>query len=229
MLQFDPHIFVREFQRTPEEQRATWFSPTELSTFKSASLDLVHTCKQQRGCNNKPILFSHPSLSATAADDDDEQQQHPVQRILIIDPLDVSAAVVARGVRQLFPRAASIETRRRVDYDDDTNTTTFLPWDVIVCAERWRPCWYHRSMMHHNNNNNDETGSGLVRAWKEQHPSVVWIGTSAHPEDEVVLQAAGVDLFWNLPLELDDDDTTTMIDARREAIVQLVRQKQGRT
>lgn len=183
---FDPQIFVREFYRSPEEQNANlWFSPDELQLFQTAA------AAGHRG----PLLFSHPSLSHHH-DDEDDTNNSTIRRILVLDPHDVSAARVARGVQQLFPKA-QVQVRRQLP--TSSCNYSYYYWDVIVVAERWQPLWYRRSAAHTGGSawltkSNMGEGRGARR--------VLLIGMSAHEEDRAVMEAAGVDLFWSLPLAL---------------------------
>ena len=218
-ISFDPHIWVREFERSETERQSIWYTPQELTTFKVQALnriiaydggELIPTGTGRmihHNNNNKKALFSHAALqvessSATAttrttppADDLFRMAvlQNEIRRILIVDPHDICLKLFAKTLRLAFPKIVEITTasssKEAASYLHNNNNRSF---DIAIVEERLG--------LFHRQDGKEASGSSLLRDISSSHHKTLLIGVSARlPQDGERLQQAGADFLWPKP------------------------------
>jgi len=126
-VKFDPRIWIREFNRTPEEADRTWYNNNDMDDFKSLALDRIlryqstteilatgtgPTIQRTLPAWNGPI-YSHAALTLDGENDDDTFMREKVlekelRSILIVDPQKLCLKLFSKAFKNALPRSARI-------------------------------------------------------------------------------------------------------------------------
>lgn len=185
---FDPRICIRQFNRSQEELKSTWFSPDELCNFRKEALQrILQTKSWGQDHPQQRAVFTHHALSSSSIQDE------PIQDILIVDAHDICANLFAMGLSSIFPDARILKAR-------STGEATVLcqrhSFDMMVVEERLK--MFHRQ-------ESPASGSCLLKTVRNAERTLL-VGVSAHlAQDASKLKTAGADLLWTKPPPRMDD------------------------
>lgn len=149
---FDPRVWVREFERSPEEHQSTWYTNKDLEAFKVAAVErimafagetesfLVPTGtgrmvvpQQQR----KKAFFSHQALGTEKEVRREALfravMQNELRRILVVDSHDIFLKLFAKTLRPLLPHAEIVLAKSAESALSQAETGRF---DLVLVEER---------------------------------------------------------------------------------------------
>lgn len=217
MIHFDPRIWIREFQRSPQEEANTWYSDQDMDRFKRHAMALIVAKDRETAAGlmkmggspqHSRAVYTHQALGE-ASDQQDLTKalqndryrgmvaQHEIRRILIVDPHDICQRLFERAFSMLLPLAQVVSVASAPEAMDRLATQSF---DVIVVEERLERTFHQHKAQ--------QSGSDLFRSLRSMsgaannsnHTTSLWIGVSAYLiKDQHSLEASGVDLCWSKP------------------------------
>jgi hypothetical protein len=205
---FDPRISVRQFNRSQEELKSTWFSADELGSFRKEALQRIVQF-QRRGSLTptsggvQRAIFSHQALGLGNNIHTNEQSVHNqnelvIQNILIVDVHDICANLFAKGLLALFPNARIVKAKTS---EEAVKHMQLIRFDMILVEERLK--MFHRCQ----NVEPAASGSCLLQTSVRNKDKTLLVGVSAHlAEDASKLRAAGADILWSKPPPLMDHE-----------------------
>jgi len=204
-IHFDPRIWIREFERSPEEQEETWYSSQDMNRFKRHAMALIisqdlPTAKRiLQGSSNRAV-FTHKALAEesgqgeliSALQNDRYRTmvaQQEMKHVLIVDPHDICVRLFERAFTTLLPHVKIVGV---TSAQQAMSQLACRKFDVILVEERLQTTFHLQKRQH--------SGSDFFRTIHAIASSSLWIGVSAHlPKDRAALEASGVDLCWNKP------------------------------
>jgi hypothetical protein len=245
LVRFDPRIWVHEFQRSPTEVEAAWFTAKEMIDFKSVAIQCIiaYNSKSSRnqGGSGK-VLYSHPALGVDGQYDPtlatvsqlrvnnfrDAVAETEVRNVLIVNSHEAFSKLFAKGMRKLFPCAmiTTASTRkdalmhmeeRRSNQKAETNR-----FDVIIVDENLKKTCCQGVF--------DESSTGAsflldiskVSGIRDTPMKALFVGVcSDFNTGNLQLKAHGADLVWQKPPPLMDV-------LLRDAILRSLLTKRGR-
>lgn len=224
-IQFDPRIWIREFERAPEEQDCTWYNEDDLERFKRHAMALVMACKERlapqiiptgtgrtmttRRGGKSSAFYTHSALAMEMEDNSltlamhNEQYramvaQQEIQRILIVDPHDICITLFSKAFRTLLPHVQIVTASSASDALEQIALHASASFDILVVEERLQTPLKQQ---------HQQSGSDLFKTLLQlqqhnmtlPHSASLWIGVSAHPKDRSTLEESGADLSWGKP------------------------------
>lgn len=229
-VKFNPRITIREFHRSTAEHETCWFSQRELDGFKVAAMqrivlfnahsqtDLLPTgtgrliAARPRHTAHKRLLFSHKALQldsdlpSTDSFHRTAAAQAEMRSILIVDSQDICANLFAKGFKKMLP-AVTVVTA--TSGEEAVQLSERRSFDVVVVEERLKK-------FHRRHETFPSTGSLLIKVLKEKSPKSLFVGVSAHLQQDAPMLRKQADLVWSKPPPRMDD---TMRDDMLKAIL----------
>lgn len=204
-IHFDPRIWIREFERSPEEQMETWYSSQDMNRFKRHAMALIvsqdlPTATRILQGNSSRAVFTHKALAeesgqselVSALQNDRYRTmvaQQEMRHVLIVDPHDICVRLFERAFTTLLPHVKIVGVTSAQQAMAQLACRKF---DVILVEERLQTTFHLQKRQH--------SGSDFFRTINTIASRSLWIGVSAHlPKDRAALEASGVDLCWNKP------------------------------
>ena len=225
-IQFDPRIWIREFERAPEEHDCTWYNEDDLERFKRHAMALILACKDRlapqiiptgtgrtmttRRAGKSSAFYTHSALamemeehSLTKAMHNEQYRammaQQEIQRILIVDPHDICITLFSKAFRTLLPHVQIVAASSASDALDQIALQPSSSFDILVVEERLQTPLQQQQ--------HQQSGSELFKTLQQleqhnmtsSHSTSLWIGVSAHPKDRTLLEKNGADMCWGKP------------------------------
>lgn len=204
-IHFDPRIWIREFERSPEEQAETWYTTQDMNRFKRHALALIVAKDRQTATrllkeNSSKAVYTHAALAEESGQSDlvmalqsDRYRamvaQQEIRRVLIVDPHDICVRLFERAFTTLFPDVEIVGVKCAEQAIGQLATGKF---DIILVEERLQTTFHLQKRQ--------QSGSDLFRSLSSIATKSLWIGVSAYlPKDRAALETSGVDLCWNKP------------------------------
>ena len=150
MVAFDPRVWIREFERTAEEQECTWYSNKELEHFKLAAVERIIAFSEaeiiptgtgrtvsKRSPSLGKALFSHPSLG-TEKEVKKEALfravlQNEMRRVLVVDSHEIFLKLFSKSLSTLLPHTQIVLVGSAADALQEAEKGRF---DLILVEER---------------------------------------------------------------------------------------------
>ncbi len=216
-IQFDPRIWIREFERSPEEQDSTWYNDDDMDRFKRHAVALIMACKDRLAPQFIPTgtgrtvstsrgngaFYTHSALATeweenliTKAMQNDRYRatvaQQEIKRILLVDPHDICISLFSKAFLTLLPKVEIVSASSAAEAMEQL---ALQPFDVLVVEERLQPFFLQQQKQP------QKSGSDLFQTLQHLvlRPSL-WIGVSAHlSKDQSALEQSGADFCWGKP------------------------------
>ncbi len=246
VISFDPRVWVREFQRTEDEKRNTWYSPKDLERFKTFTLTRILEYRGSqlfatgtgRAVHQAPApvskaVYANPALTLESEADELKDGATPFQsavveceirNILIVDPHDICLRLLEKSFKRIIPHANITTVRSGKEAMEQYYGST-LPFDVVMVEERLHFFQHQESTPASPGGEvrGPSSGSSLIRKiMTAPRGEFIIIGISANfGKDRAKLQESGADLVWSKP-------PPTMNSSVRETILKLILLKRGR-
>ena len=204
-IHFDPRIWIREFERSPEERAETWYSSQDMNRFRRHAMALIVSQDRQTASkllqkSSSRAVFTHAALAeesgqselVTALRNDRYRTmvaQQEMRHVLIVDPHDICVRLFERAFTTLLPHIKIVGV---TSAQQAMGQLACQKFDVILVEERLQTTFHLQKLQH--------SGSDFFRTINTIASRSLWIGVSAHlPKDRAALEASGVDLCWNKP------------------------------
>jgi CheY-like chemotaxis protein len=238
-INFDPRIWVREFERSQEESETAWYTDQDMERFKLHALALIMARQNteliatgtgrtvQRSSSAMPKAFyTHAALTLDGEDDAQENLvkdiyrkailEQEIRQVLLVDPHDICLTLFSKALKTLLPRV-SISTARSSE-DAMRHIASGKRFDIILIEERLR--LFHSHAVAPNPKNGSDamgrcvSGSALLRTLSQSvlTRNALFIGVSAHlDKDKTKLESSGADYVWSKPPPLMDQNLRNLI------------------
>jgi hypothetical protein len=240
MISFDPRVWVREFQRTEDEKRSTWYSPKEMERFKTYTLMRILEYRGSKLFSTgtgrtvqvpAPVskaVYTNPALTLESENDDLKDEATPfhcavleceIRNILIVDPHDICLKLLEKSFKRIIPHA-TVTTVRTSQEALNHYYGNAQPFDVVLVEERLH---FFQRQDSTSPGGGPSSGSSLIRKLRSaSRGDCLFIGISANlDKDETKLQDSGADLVWSKP-------PPAMNSNVRETILKTLLLKRGR-
>jgi CheY-like chemotaxis protein len=223
-ITFDPRIWVREFERSQEEQETTWYSEDDMELFKRHALALIMSRKStdiiptgtartvRRPFAAAKAFFTHSALTLDGEDDASEALQNEKYRlvvaqnemksILLVDPHDICLTLFTKALKTLLP---NVEICAATSSDEALKyAATGKRFDIILVEERLKQIFHKQNNISAETKSADHCHSGSALFCKlsrmENTHNALFIGVSARLEkDRSTLEEGGADFCWSKP------------------------------
>lgn len=246
-IQFDPRIWIREFERAPEEHDCTWYNEDDLDRFKCHAMALIMACKDRfspqliptgtgrtmttRRAGKSLAFYTHSALVMEMEDNSLTKAMHneqyramvarqEIQRVLIVDPHDICITLFSKAFRTLLPHVQIVTASSASEALQQIALQPSSSFDILVVEQRLQAPLQQQ---------HQQSGSDLLQSLVEQQPhetrphsTSLWIGVSAHPKDRALLEKSGADMCWGKP-------PPKMSVELRNQILQALLMKRGKT
>lgn len=222
VVNFDPKVWVREFERTELEKSVTWYTNEDLECFKLEAMKKISKYNKARAVkvtntsggkhycllpsSSKPFLFSHRALGIDGAEDqapsscEDEAYRSAVlnnemSKILIVDPYDICLKLFAKAFKAALPHTTIVTAKSA--QQALSRVEQHKKFDVVLVEERLKTLRRHCEGA----KDFDSSGSSLIRKLQESiGGKPLFIATSAHiQQDKGRLNSCGADFLWGKP------------------------------
>ena len=183
-VKIDPRIWVREFHRAPGEN--IWYTPEEMGSFKQEAVQriLAYTEVLPTGTGRTVpcafsgrALFSHKALSMEV---EEPSREETIKSILVVDPHEICLKLFAKSFQQALP-SVSITTAQ--SYQEALGHASVAHFDLIVVEERLQ----------------GTSGALLIQRLAKNCRDSLFIGVSAHPEQDALRLRFQADVVWPKP------------------------------
>ena len=188
---FDPRVWIREFERSPEEK--IWYTPEEMISFKEEAILRIQTfteliptgtgrCVRRVVKPGNKALFSHKALQLESESEKQNSSlpTESVQSILLVDPHEICLNLFAKAFQRAFP-AVSISTAR--SHQEALGHVAATAFDIILVEERLK----------------GSSGSMLLQRLGRLCPQSLLIGVTAHLKEDSLRLQLQADLVWPKP------------------------------
>jgi CheY-like chemotaxis protein len=213
-INFDPRVWVREFERDPDEREVTWYSSSELEAFKVAAVERIVAFSQTelvatgtgRMVPKRSLRLSKPVFSHTALGTEYEMKlenlfravlQNELRRILVVDSHDIFLQLFAKGLQKLVPHAEIVLAGSSQVALVEAAKGRF---DVVLVEERLK--FLHQKGTSATASCTDaeaRSGTALMKRLQGTLGRAIYIGVSAKYKEDVVLMRSVADLCWSKP------------------------------
>ena len=235
-ITFDPRIWVREFERSQEEQETTWYTEDDMELFKRHALALILSRKNtdiiptgtarmvQRPVPVAKAFFTHSALRLDGEEDAEEAlknekyrqvvAQNEMKTILLVDPRDICLTLFTKAFQIMLP---NVEICTATSSEEAIQYAVCQRFDIILVEERLTKVFH--------NTQRGCSGSCLIHKLSrmENTENALMVGISAHLEkDRAILEKGGADLCWSKP-------PPKMSQELRNKLLQTLLIKRGRT
>jgi CheY-like chemotaxis protein len=246
-ISFDPRIWVREFQRSPEEHETTWYTEDDMNRFKRHALALVMACNNteilptgtartlSRPVSTAKAFFTHSALTLDCEDDPTEAMKNETYRgsvaqsemksVLLVDPHDICLTLFTKAFKSLLP---NVELCTATSSEEALGLIARGKiFDIILVEERLKQlfhCQNSKSAQITSRKDQSHSGSAFFRTLSTIPctQDALFIGVSAHLEkDKGSLEDSGVDLCWSKP-------PPKMSQGLRDKLLKILLLKRGR-
>jgi CheY-like chemotaxis protein len=213
-ITFDPRVWVREFERDPDEREVTWYSSSELEAFKVAAVERIVAFSQTelvatgtgRMVPKRSLRLSKSVFSHTALGTEYEMKlenlfravlQNELRRILVVDSHDIFLQLFAKGLQKLVPHAEIVLAGSSQVALAEAAKGRF---DVVLVEERLK--FLHQKGTSATTSCTDaeaRSGTALMKRLQTTLGRAIYIGVSAKYKEDMVLMRSVADLCWSKP------------------------------
>jgi len=211
IISFDPHVWVREFERSAKERERIWYSPEEMEAFKMEAIQRiveyteetqlvptgtgrVITSRRCRQAGSK-AFFSHQALQVDAAAEEEKRNnrflcdaivKNEIRSILVVDPQDICLKLFSKSLKSLMPHVDITLATSSEEAIQHISQDTARRFDLILIEERLQ--------------DSCASGSALLRRLVPVLDKSLFIGVSAHWHEDVTrMEDSGADFCWPKP------------------------------
>eukprot|EP00977_Amphora_coffeiformis_P023906 scaffold14699_cov170-Amphora_coffeaeformis.AAC.3 len=218
---FDPRVWIREFERTPDEHEAsTWYSTKELEHFKLAAVERIIAFSEieilptgtgrsvpKRSTYLGKALFSHQALGT---DKEVKKEalfravlQNELRRVLVVDSHEIFLKLFVKMLSPLLPHAQIVVAAGAAEALQEAEKGRF---DLILVEERLKPSSLTSAPNTTKNTSHplpteeeSRSGSALMKRLQVKHGRALYIGVSAKLREDLPRMQSVGDICWSKP------------------------------
>lgn len=219
---FDPRVWIREFERTPDELESTWYSSKELEHFKLAAVERIIAFSEvemlptgtarsvpKRTTYLGKALFSHQALGSNNEVKKEALfravLQNELRRVLVVDSHEIFLKLFVKMLTPLLPHAQIVVAATAAAALQEAEKGRF---DLILVEERLKLPYQGSTLSPDSTKSTSSlvpteeesrSGSALMKRLQVNQGRSLYIGVSAKLcEDLPRMQDVG-DICWSKP------------------------------